>query len=216
MWFFRIQCHSVHAGGFGFVRGAGADGGGHPDDRSDAGHCFVSFDRFGDAIFIGVVLGHVLHVPAIGFVAIKRLLVEGHIGVAIAGWHGTAMRCYVTPKEHLGLPNAEDVREGLIAYKIAAYAADMPVTAPVPATVTMNSAALATPLIGTSSSSCRWIRSGSRSITTKPCRLTFTTRPSSAPCVDRSTARCRPRSPMRISMLWRRCSRARVLLSLQR
>jgi phosphomethylpyrimidine synthase len=47
------------------------------------------------------------------------------IGAAIAGWHGTAMLCYVTPKEHLGLPNAEDVREGLIAYKIAAHAADI-------------------------------------------------------------------------------------------
>ncbi|MCP4973235.1 MAG: phosphomethylpyrimidine synthase ThiC [Prochlorococcus sp.] len=47
------------------------------------------------------------------------------IGAAMAGWHGTAMLCYVTPKEHLGLPNPEDVREGLIAYKIAAHAADI-------------------------------------------------------------------------------------------
>lgn len=47
------------------------------------------------------------------------------IGAAMAGWYGTAMLCYVTPKEHLGLPNAEDVREGLIAYKIAAHAADI-------------------------------------------------------------------------------------------
>jgi phosphomethylpyrimidine synthase len=47
------------------------------------------------------------------------------IGAALAGWHGTAMLCYVTPKEHLGLPNAEDVRNGLIAYKIAAHAADV-------------------------------------------------------------------------------------------
>ena len=47
------------------------------------------------------------------------------IGAAMAGWHGTAMLCYVTPKEHLGLPNAEDVREGLISYKIAAHAADI-------------------------------------------------------------------------------------------
>ena len=47
------------------------------------------------------------------------------IGAAMAGWYGTAMLCYVTPKEHLGLPNAEDVREGLIAYKIAAHAADL-------------------------------------------------------------------------------------------
>lgn len=47
------------------------------------------------------------------------------IGAALAGWHGTAMLCYVTPKEHLGLPNAEDVRNGLIAYKIAAHASDI-------------------------------------------------------------------------------------------
>ena len=41
------------------------------------------------------------------------------------GWFGTAMLCYVTPKEHLGLPNKHDVREGLMAYKIAAHAADL-------------------------------------------------------------------------------------------
>jgi phosphomethylpyrimidine synthase len=41
------------------------------------------------------------------------------------GWFGTAMLCYVTPKEHLGLPNREDVKQGLIAYKIAAHAADL-------------------------------------------------------------------------------------------
>jgi len=47
------------------------------------------------------------------------------IGAAMIGWFGTAMLCYVTPKEHLGLPNKHDVREGLIAYKIAAHAADL-------------------------------------------------------------------------------------------
>ena len=47
------------------------------------------------------------------------------IGAAMIGWYGTAMLCYVTPKEHLGLPNREDVREGVIAYKIAAHAADL-------------------------------------------------------------------------------------------
>jgi len=47
------------------------------------------------------------------------------IGAALIGWYGTAMLCYVTPKEHLGLPNKEDVREGIIAYKIAAHAADL-------------------------------------------------------------------------------------------
>jgi len=47
------------------------------------------------------------------------------IGAAMAGWHGAAMLCYVTPKEHLGLPNKDDVRQGVIAYKIAAHAADV-------------------------------------------------------------------------------------------
>lgn len=47
------------------------------------------------------------------------------IGGAIAGWSGAAMLCYVTPKEHLGLPDAEDVKQGVIAYKIAAHAADI-------------------------------------------------------------------------------------------
>jgi phosphomethylpyrimidine synthase len=47
------------------------------------------------------------------------------IGAALAGWSGASMLCYVTPKEHLGLPNAEDVRQGVIAYKIAAHAADI-------------------------------------------------------------------------------------------
>ena len=41
------------------------------------------------------------------------------------GWYGTAMLCYVTPKEHLGLPNRDDVKQGVIAYKIAAHAADL-------------------------------------------------------------------------------------------
>ena len=47
------------------------------------------------------------------------------IGAAMIGWYGCAMLCYVTPKEHLGLPNKEDVKQGLIAYKIAAHAADL-------------------------------------------------------------------------------------------
>ncbi|WP_342573265.1 phosphomethylpyrimidine synthase ThiC [Paenibacillus sp. FSL R5-0749] len=47
------------------------------------------------------------------------------IGAAMIGWFGTSMLCYVTPKEHLGLPNKDDVREGVIAYKIAAHAADL-------------------------------------------------------------------------------------------
>ena len=47
------------------------------------------------------------------------------IGAAMIGWYGTSMLCYVTPKEHLGLPNKDDVKEGIIAYKIAAHSADI-------------------------------------------------------------------------------------------
>jgi len=51
--------------------------------------------------------------------------VTSAIGAAMIGWYGTAMLCYVTPKEHLGLPDKDDVRDGVIAYKIAAHAADL-------------------------------------------------------------------------------------------
>jgi phosphomethylpyrimidine synthase len=47
------------------------------------------------------------------------------IGAAMIGWYGCAMLCYVTPKEHLGLPDKEDVRQGVVTYKIAAHAADL-------------------------------------------------------------------------------------------
>ena len=51
--------------------------------------------------------------------------ISSAIGAAVGGWYGCSMLCYVTPKEHLGLPNAQDVRDGIIAYKIAAHAADI-------------------------------------------------------------------------------------------
>ncbi|RKZ92035.1 MAG: phosphomethylpyrimidine synthase ThiC [Candidatus Parabeggiatoa sp. nov. 1] len=51
--------------------------------------------------------------------------ISSSIGAALIGWYGCAILCYVTPKEHLGLPNKHDVREGIIAYKIAAHAADL-------------------------------------------------------------------------------------------
>ncbi len=51
--------------------------------------------------------------------------ISSAIGAAVGGWHGASMLCYVTPKEHLGLPNSADVREGIIAYKIAAHSADI-------------------------------------------------------------------------------------------
>ena len=76
------------------------------------------------------------------------------IGAAMAGWYGTAMLCYVTPKEHLGLPNAEDVRNGLIAYKIAAHAADIARAVRVRAIAMMNSRKRVTISIGTVNLSC--------------------------------------------------------------
>jgi phosphomethylpyrimidine synthase len=51
--------------------------------------------------------------------------ITGAIGGALIAWHGTAMLCYVTPKEHLGLPNKQDVKDGVVAYKLAAHAADL-------------------------------------------------------------------------------------------
>jgi len=51
--------------------------------------------------------------------------ISSAIGAAVGGWHGASMLCYVTCKEHLGLPNADDVREGIVAYKIAAHSADI-------------------------------------------------------------------------------------------
>jgi phosphomethylpyrimidine synthase len=51
--------------------------------------------------------------------------ITSSIGAAMIGWYGCAMLCYVTPKEHLGLPNKKDVKDGVMAYKIAAHAADL-------------------------------------------------------------------------------------------
>ena len=70
------------------------------------------------------------------------------IGAAMIGWHGASMLCYVTPKEHLGLPNEEDVKQGIIAYKIAAHAADVARHRPGAATATTLSATLATSSTG--------------------------------------------------------------------
>jgi len=63
--------------------------------------------------------------PVITDIAAGHDHLASAIGAAMIGWFGTALLCYVTPKEHLGLPDAEDVRQGIIAYKIAAHAADI-------------------------------------------------------------------------------------------
>ena len=116
----------------------------------------------------------------------------------MAGWHGTAMLCYVTPKEHLGLPNAEDVREGLIAYKIAAHAADIASTVPVHVIEMMNSAELVTTSTGISSLSCPWTLSEPRNIMTKLCLQIYINRPNFVQCVVPSIVQCRQKLPMTI------------------
>ncbi len=63
--------------------------------------------------------------PVISDIAAGYDHLASAIGAAMIGWYGAAMLCYVTPKEHLGLPNRDDVREGVLAYKIAAHAADL-------------------------------------------------------------------------------------------
>ena len=95
------------------IEGPGA----HPDGRDqDAGR-----QRDGD-----VPRGAVLHSGAAGTdIAPGYDHITSAIGAAMIGWHGASMLCYVTPKEHLGLPDKDDVREGIIAYKIAAHAADV-------------------------------------------------------------------------------------------
>ena len=112
------------------------------------------------------------------------------IGAALAGWHGAAMLCYVTPKEHLGLPEREDVKQGVIAYKIAAHAAD--VARQRPGARDRDDALSARPAsrsTGTSSSACRSTPKRPARITTKRCRKTRSRAPTSAACAARSTAR---------------------------
>jgi hypothetical protein len=86
------------------------------------------------------------------------------------GWYGTAMLCYVTPKEHLGLPNKKDVKDGIIAYKIAAHAADLAKGHP---GAQMRDNALsrrASSSAGRTSSTSASIRTRARSSTTRRCQ----------------------------------------------
>ena len=80
------------------------------------------------------------------------------IGAAMIGWYGTAMLCYVTPKEHLGLPNRDDVKAGVIAYKIAAHAADLAKGHPAPASGTTRCRRRGSSSAGRISSTWRSIR----------------------------------------------------------
>jgi len=111
------------------------------------------------------------------------------IGAAIIGWHGTAMLCYVTPKEHLGLPDKDDVRAGVIAYKIAAHAADLAKGHPAASTATMRSPRRASSSAGRTSSTSRSTRRGPASSTTPRCRRRARRRRTSARCAGPSSAR---------------------------
>ena len=81
--FFGAKSSTVNTGGVGFVGGAITDGGGHLDDRWLIGHCLGGCDRLGDGIHVGVAIGHVLHMPAVGLIALQHVLGEGHIGAAV-------------------------------------------------------------------------------------------------------------------------------------
>ena len=117
------------------------------------------------------------------------------IGAAMIGWFGTAMLCYVTPKEHLGLPNRDDVKEGVITYKIAAHAADLAKGIRAHRRVTTRSRRHASSSAGRISSTCHSIRTPPASTTTRPCRAKGPRSRTSARCVARSSARWR--SPSR-------------------
>ena len=92
------------------------------------------------------------------------------IGAAMIGWFGTAMLCYVTPKEHLGLPNRDDVKAGVIAYKIAAHAADLAKGHPGAQRATTRCRRRASSSAGRTSSTCRSIRRRRAPTTTRRCR----------------------------------------------
>ncbi len=105
-----------------------------------------------------------------------------------------AMLCYVTPKEHLGLPNREDVKQGVIAYKISAHAADLHAQRPGVQERDDALSARGFAFDGTSNSVYRSTQKRPKPITTKPCRKTPSSPPTSVACAAPSTARCA--SPM--------------------
>ena len=117
------------------------------------------------------------------------------IGAAMIGWFGTAMLCYVTPKEHLGLPNRDDVKAGVIAYKIAAHAADLAKGHPARGRARRRAVARALRAsAGRTSSTSRSIRTRRGATTTRRCRRRRTSSRISARCAGRNSARWRSRS----------------------
>ena len=112
------------------------------------------------------------------------------IGAAMIGWYGCAMLCYVTPKEHLGLPNKKDVKDGVIAYKIAAHAADLAKGHPGAQSRDNAIAKRGSNFAGKISSIFHWIPKPLASSTTKPCHKKAPRLHIFARCVARTFARC--------------------------
>ena len=112
------------------------------------------------------------------------------IGAAIVGWHGTSMLCYVTPKEHLGLPDAEDVKQGLIAHRIAAHAADLARGSERAAAWDRGLSQARFCLTGGGSSSCRRTPRPPRRCTTRRSPTITSRRPSSARVRPEVLPRC--------------------------
>jgi phosphomethylpyrimidine synthase len=111
------------------------------------------------------------------------------IGAAMIGWYGCALLCYVTPKEHLGLPDKNDVREGVITYKIAAHAADLAKGILGRSIATINSARPASSSAGWTSSTSAWTRSALWNSTMPPCRRKGPSPPTSVACAGPISAR---------------------------
>ena len=112
------------------------------------------------------------------------------IGAAMIGWYGTAMLCYVTPKEHLGLPDRDDVKVGVVTYKLAAHAADLAKGHPAAQDARRRaSAAPASSSAGATSSTCRSTPTPPSNTTTRRCPPKAPRPPTSARCAARNSAR---------------------------
>jgi phosphomethylpyrimidine synthase len=111
------------------------------------------------------------------------------IGAAMIGWFGTAMLCYVTPKEHLGLPDKDDVKVGIITYKLAAHASDLAKGHPGRRFATTRCRRRASSFAGRISSTSAWTPTRHASFTTRPCPRNRPRWRTSARCAVRTSVR---------------------------
>ncbi len=112
------------------------------------------------------------------------------LGAAAIAMHGTAMLCYVTPKEHLGLPDADDVKTGVITYKLAAHAADVAKGHPGARAWDDELSKAGSSSAGMTSSRSPWTRPPHSRATTRPCLRRPRRQRTSVPCADPSSVRC--------------------------